>query len=91
MKFFKRLGAAIGVMALLAVGLVGVAAPAQATGHGDREKCAAFNNSQGQQLPDDEVRAKVTAECAAKGYTDIMVFALNGDGVFYDCPGGGTR
>ena len=45
MKFFKRLGAAIGVMALLAVGLVGVAAPAQAAGHGDREKCATAENS----------------------------------------------
>ena len=91
MKFFKRLGAAIGVMALLAVGLVGVAAPAQADRHGDREECARYNPNTDGALKDDQIKAKVTAECAAKGYTDIALFALNGNGVFYDCPGGGTK
>ncbi len=85
-KPWGRLGAAISAVALLAVGLVGVAAPAQATGHGDREKCATYQNND----PDwNAARAQVTSECEAKGYTEIITgVVMNGTGDYYACPTG---
>ena len=82
MKFFKRLGAAIGVVALLAGGLVGVAAPANADGLDGREKCGHQTRSVPPPGPYDKEQADALAlqQCEGKGYTSNIISYWDGYG-----------
>jgi len=97
-KPWGRLGAAVGSVALLAGGLVGVAAPAQADGLSDRVQCASYERQKGDWVGDErfwepewpEVVAILEANCSAAGYTQVITGFMSG-GSIYKCGANPSR